>query len=143
MTFNKCFSFVKLIFFAHFSTLINKREYSTLNMFKLSSFCRYGVHFDCSAFLMNSWLIAGVFNVHLLSVFINGWWLLFLINFVLPKNFKEDLLRTAVLKFSFQVISGLFYVIVTWNWYFDALEHVHHCKSREFRIHLIYLLILI
>lgn len=34
-----------------------------------------------------------------------------------------------MLKFSLQVTSRLFYIIATWNWDFDALEYVYHCKS--------------
>jgi hypothetical protein len=39
------------------------------------------------------------------------------------------MMRIAVLKFSLQVASCLFYINATWNWDFDALEYVYHCKS--------------
>jgi len=39
------------------------------------------------------------------------------------------MMRNAVLKFSLQVTYRLFYIIATWNWDFDALEYVYHCKS--------------
>jgi hypothetical protein len=47
-------------------------------------------------------------------------------------------LRNVVLKFSVQVISGLFYAFATRNWYFDALEYVHHCKGCKSHINLLF-----
>jgi hypothetical protein len=38
-------------------------------------------------------------------------------------------MMNVMLEFSLQVISRLFYIIATWNWDFDALEYVYHCKS--------------
>ena len=40
-------------------------------------------------------------------------------------------MRNAVLKFSLQVISRLFYISATWNGDFDALEYFYHYTSRK------------
>lgn len=42
---------------------------------------------------------------------------------------KKTCSGISMFNFSLQVTSCIFYIIVAWNWDFDALEYVHHCKS--------------